>query len=200
MSIEPLPKDLRCNHNPASPDATPKAIEGAGVRLECPICQPSSNQHTDLVSSLRQNATSEDCLNDPWPELLIQAADEIERLGDFADSLQRTLASDKQEIERLRSHVRTDNSETLTNALAEIERLQRESEWHAGNTDMNQKLLRENDRLRAALNRIVGCGLIDSDTLKGIASEALAGVADETTACPHCVDGAEHTLEHEGKP
>ena len=33
----------------------------------------------DIVHRLRQNATSEDCLNDPYPEILLEAAAEIEQ-------------------------------------------------------------------------------------------------------------------------
>jgi hypothetical protein len=35
---------------------------------------------TDIVERLRENTTNADCFNDPYPEVLEQAADEIERL------------------------------------------------------------------------------------------------------------------------
>ena len=35
---------------------------------------------SDIIERLRQNARSEDCFNDPYPDVLIDAADEIDRL------------------------------------------------------------------------------------------------------------------------
>jgi len=35
-----------CNHDPASPDATPKVIEGAGKRWECPHCSEETSDVT----------------------------------------------------------------------------------------------------------------------------------------------------------
>jgi len=39
-----------------------------------------TSKEMSLVDRLRRNATSVDCLNDPYPEILLEAADEIERL------------------------------------------------------------------------------------------------------------------------
>lgn len=35
---------------------------------------------TDIIERLRQNARSEDCFTDPYPDVLTDAADEIDRL------------------------------------------------------------------------------------------------------------------------
>ena len=38
----------------------------------------------DIIERLRQNARSVDCFSDPYPDVLTDAADEIERLRDKA--------------------------------------------------------------------------------------------------------------------
>lgn len=56
---------------------------------------------TDIVERLRENATNPDCFNDPYPEVLEQAADEIERLR----AALRIIAGYEQCIDNLMSNV-----------------------------------------------------------------------------------------------
>lgn len=56
---------------------------------------------TDITERLRQNARSEDCFNDPYPDVLIDAADEIDRLRARVAELEAERADDDALRERM---------------------------------------------------------------------------------------------------
>jgi len=64
--------------------------------------QQSSKNQLPLTHRLRQNATSMDCLSDPYPEILLEAADEIERLQRENRTLRNAGVTAAEREERLR--------------------------------------------------------------------------------------------------
>lgn len=126
-----------------------------------------SSKSLSIVHRLRQNATNVDCLNDPYPEILLEAADAIERL-------QREIASLHQE--------RIDTLHDWRNCIAERDRLQRHL-WRVGAGESFNEIERLQRELLNAAEALHECAAECADCNYG---SGATGKASEGGACESC--------------